>query len=71
MAEKITGYRELTDAEVDLINEVKAAGVRLGKLVSKLRESTGLDQRWISVGATDLQKGLGSLTRGIAQPTTF
>ena len=72
MTSAIHGYRELTEAEVDLINEVKAAGVRLGKLVSKLKDKTpGLDQRWIAIGATDLQKGLMGLSRGIAQPTTF
>lgn len=30
-----------------------------------------LDQRWISLGATDLQRGFMALTRGIAQPTSF
>ena len=53
------------------MNEIKAEGVRLGNLVAKLRSSPGLDQRWISIGATDLQTGLMALTRGVAQPTTF
>ena len=30
-----------------------------------------LDQRWISIGATDLQRGFMAIVRGIAQPTTF
>lgn len=30
-----------------------------------------IDQRWVSIGATDLQTGLMALTRGVAQPTTF
>ena len=30
-----------------------------------------LDQRWVSVGATDLQQGFMALVRSIAQPTTF
>jgi hypothetical protein len=30
-----------------------------------------LDQRWISIGATDLQRGFMAVIRGIAQPTTF
>jgi hypothetical protein len=30
-----------------------------------------LDQRWISIGATDLQLGFMAVIRGIAQPTTF
>lgn len=68
---KITGYRQLNEAEAALMNEIKAKGVELGDLVAKLRGTEGLDQRWVSVGATDLQTGLMALTRGVAQPTTF
>ena len=68
---KITGYRQLTPEEAVLMNEIKAHGVALGILVDKLRATQGLDQRWVSIGATDLQTGLMALTRGVAQPTTF
>jgi len=68
---KITGYRQLSEAEAALMNEIKAEGLRLGELVAKLRATEGLDQRWVSIGATDLQTGLMALTRGVAQPTTF
>lgn len=69
---KITGYRDLSQSEIDLMNDIKAKGAELGELVQKLREQGGsLDQRWISIGATDLQTGLMALTRGVAQPTTF
>lgn len=68
---KITGYRQLTPVEAALMNEIKAHGVALGLLVDKLRATAGLDQRWVSIGATDLQTGLMALTRGVAQPTTF
>ena len=68
---KITGYRQLNEAEAALMNEIKAEGVKLGELVAKLRATEGLDQRWVSIGATDLQTGLMALTRGVAHPTTF
>lgn len=68
---QIKGYRELDQAEIDLMNEIKAKGVELGDLVAKLRGNTGLDQRWVSIGATDLQTGLMALTRAVAQPTFF
>lgn len=68
---KITGYRQLSEAEAALMNEIKAKVVELGALVAKLRGQDGLDQRWVSIGATDLQTGLMALTRGVAQPTTF
>lgn len=68
---KITGYRQLNESEAALMNEIKAKGVELGALVEKLRDAEGLDQRWVSIGATDIQKGLMALTRGVAQPTSF
>lgn len=30
-----------------------------------------IDQRWVSIGQTDLQTGIMALVRSIAQPTTF
>lgn len=68
---EIRGYRELSREEVDLINEIKTKGAEVGELVMALRNRDGLDQRWISEGATDLQKGFMSLTRGVAKPTFF
>lgn len=68
---QIKGYRELSQAEIDLMNEIKTKGAELGDLVAKLRAAEGLDQRWISIGATDFQTGLMALTRGVARPTFF
>ncbi len=87
---KITGYRQLSEAEVALMNEGKALAEQCGAYIAKLRAqpATGangvpfvndspdgpipsLDQRWVSIGATDLQRGFMALIRGIAQPTTF
>lgn len=69
--QKIKGYRDLSQDEIDLMNEIKSEGVKLGQLVAKLRATDGLDQQWVSIGATDLQTGLMALTRGVAQPTSF
>ena len=68
---KIKGYRDLSQKEIDLMNEIKAKGVELGDLVAKLRATDGLDQRWVSIGATDLQTGLMALVRSVAKPDTF
>ena len=68
---QIKGYRELSQVEIDLMNEIKTKGAELGELVSKLRNTEGLDQRWVSIGATDFQTGLMALTRSAAQPTFF
>lgn len=82
--QKIKGYRDLSQTEIDLMNEGKALAEQCGAYIAKLRQHgdvarpgtavvTGpaLDQRWISIGATDLQRGFMAVIRGIAQPTTF
>ena len=68
---KVKGYRQLSPAEIELMNKVKAKGAEIGELIDKLKSTDGLDQRWIATGATDIQKGLMCVTRGIAQPTSF
>ena len=81
---KITGYRQLNATEVALMNEAKALAELCGVFVDKLRlhRDTGspvpagdalepLDQRWVSIGATQLQQGWMAVIRGIARPTTF
>lgn len=83
---KIIGYRQLLPEEVALMNEGKALAEQCGAYIEKLRTKgdinrTGeyfwdapaqpLDQRWISIGATDIQRGFMAMIRGIAQPTTF
>lgn len=68
---EIKGYRELNADEIALMNLIKTKGGELGELVGRLKSTPGLDQRWISIGATELQQGLMALTRGVAQPTFF
>ena len=74
---KITGYRDLTEKEIALMNEAKELAKQVGDLCSRLATSDvvdtqeGIDQRWLSIAKTDLQKGFMSLVRSIAQPTTF
>lgn len=68
---EIKGYRELNADEIALMNEIKEQGVALSSLVAKLRQTEGVDPRWISIGATDMQTGLMALTRAVARPTFF
>lgn len=81
----IDGYRELTETEIALINEIKAEGSRLDELCVRVREYlSGADpmigemdctarnpHRWAAMAATDFQTGLMALTRAVARPMTF
>jgi hypothetical protein len=68
---QIKGYRDLTQHEIDTMNKVKEAAAEVGDIVAALRLVPELDQRWVSIGATDLQTGFMALIRAIAKPTTF
>ena len=67
----IKGYRDLTQSEIDAMNELKAKAEEVGQLLEKIATIEGVDQRWLSIGKTDLQKGFMSAIRAIAKPTTF
>ena len=67
----IKGYRDLSAEEIALMNEVKTKAAEVGELMEKLRARSELNQRWISIGVTDLQKGFMCVIRGIAQPGGF
>ena len=75
---KITGYRDLSEAEIALMNEAKELSEKVGDFVDKVEflnndhdPDIGIDMRWCNIGKTDLQKGFMALIRSIARPTTF
>lgn len=67
----IKGYRELSQAEIDLMNQVKSKANEIGELIGKLQATDGVDKRWLSIGTTDIQKGVMAIVRSIAQPGGF
>lgn len=69
--EKIKGYRDLSQEDIDLMNEVKEQGESLTKTIEKLSSNSDIDQRWVAIGKTDLQKGIMALVRSIAKPESF
>ncbi|MGL4223842.1 MAG: DUF7681 family protein [Vibrio sp.] len=74
---KITGYRELNQDEIDLMNQIKAKGEELNTLHDQLcamhaaTSGHAIDYKWLSEGKTDLQKGIMCWVRAVAQPKTF
>lgn len=67
---KISGYRELDQADIDLMNTIKAQGPVLEHLIAAVRAEGG-DQRWAAIAQTHFQEGLMALTRAIAKPEFF
>ena len=69
--QKIKGYRDLSQTEVNLMNKIKEKGAEFGELVVELQATDGLDQRAIAIGKTELQTGVMWLVRGVAKPESF
>lgn len=70
---KITGYRELTQAEINLMNEAKQREIEALGLIERLQERFKAEGdseslRWLSIAKTDIQKGFMALVRSIAKP---
>lgn len=73
---KITGYRDLSQEEIDLMNEIKTKAAEVGELVSRVQAHATLfggheGTVWGGVAKIDLQKGFMALTRAVALPDSF
>ena len=69
---KGAGYRDLSQEEIDLMNDVKVQAAQAGALVECLENDIPeIDRRWLAIARTDLQKGFMSLMRSIAKPESF
>ena len=80
----ISGYRDLTQAEIDLMNEIKIKQVGLNTLVQTVadfvKEQAEGDEdvdllnkmaetyRWQAIAKTALEQGMMALTRAVARP---
>ena len=67
----INGHRELTDKEISVINDIKDLADLIGQMIEEMEKTDGIDQRWLAIGKTDLQKGFMSVVRSIAKPNSF
>lgn len=68
---KITGYRELTEQEIALMNDIKSLGEPFERLFKVMEKSPQFDQRWVAIGKTNLQQGIMALVRAVTKPESF
>lgn len=81
--QKISGYRDLTQEEINLMNEAKALEAQCLALHQKIGDRLGdqaLDpsdhkrleasrgKRWHAIARTDIETGFMALVRAVAQP---
>jgi len=71
---RIFGYRELTERDIELINELKRLEGEVLALASRLHAHRApstlslADERWRAIGITDIEKGFMALVRSVARP---
>lgn len=68
---KIAGYRDLSEEEIDLMNEGKRLAEMCRQFIEHLESDDSTDKRNVALGKTNLQQGFMWAIRSIAQPTTF
>ena len=68
---EITGYRDLSQAEIDSMNRIKAMAENVRELMESTEKLPGVDKRWLAIANTDLQKGFMFAVRSIARPETY
>lgn len=68
---QISGYRDLSQDEINQINAIKSVGTQLGLLITHMEQDEEVDQRWLSIAKTHLQQGVSAAVRSVAKPTGF
>jgi len=69
---KIKGYRDLSQQEINDMNDIKAEGERLKNVIEAMRSrGVSLDQRWVDIAETHLQQGIMAAVRSVAKPDSF
>lgn len=67
----ITGYRDLSEDEIRMANEIKALASEVGAKVDEVIDLTDSDPRWAAIARTNLQQGFMALIRSVLRPETF
>lgn len=67
---KISGYRDLSEHEIESMNRVKALEAALAECVAELASIPGVDQRDLALARTHFEDGCIRAVRAVARPVT-
>lgn len=67
----VSGYGNLSEQQIDLMNEMKAAVNAVGDVLAKFKSLPELDQRCISIACTKAQESSMWACRAVTKPANF
>ena len=65
---KISGYRELTQQEIDAMNSIKALEKDALCLMQQLADIPGIDKRRLALASTNIEQGCMWAVKSVARP---
>lgn len=68
---KISGYRELSEKEIALMNEGKELAQKVKLFIENLEADSDTDKRCVEIAKQNLQTGFHWVTHSIAKPDSF
>ena len=66
---KISGYRDLSQSEIDGMNSIKGLEAEVGTLFQQIQGIQDIDVRSMALAKTNLQQGFMWFVRSIAKPS--
>lgn len=66
--QRVDGYRDLTDQEVELVNKVKTAEKTLAGLWHEIRAFEPADPRQLAIAQRHFEDGCSALVKAITRP---
>lgn len=66
--EKITGYRDLSQEEIDMMNAIKAFEAEFNGMIEGLYRFASIDRRQVALATTHGEEAFMHAVRAIAQP---
>lgn len=64
----VAGYRSQSEKNVALVNHNKVLEEQILQILDALQGNPNVDQRWLAIGRTDIEKGFMAVNRSIFKP---
>lgn len=64
----VAGYRAQSERTIERVNLNKLSEEALLRVMDGLKDDPEIDQRWLSIARTDIERGFMALNRAIFRP---